>query len=221
MGRTAWPTAEEVGAVLPSGISTAAADSYVAAAVAKVEDGTGFRPFLRDEAPTTRQFPPPDGRSGKSLLDLKAGVRSITEIKVDVYDEGSGTIVYQGSEWNPMPTEAPDRNRPYTRIQFGRLWGDMQASSLALNYEIRNLVSNPWVTVTGTWGFGEIPEDLWDAVREWAAGRCVKQAQVLGPVKRQKQGDREQELQASQTWTALAHGETQLNDAISKYRRLF
>lgn len=227
MSLTAWPVALDVTAVLPASIPSTAAQSYIDGIVADVEDRTGYNPFLADSDESFRLFFPPDPRSGRTLLDLKGGVISVSSVVVDYYPDNpsSGTELIAGTEYNLLPQGNADHGKPYNQILFGRNGPDFQGYyGYGQSYDFRYFSSNPSIKVTGVWGFGlNVPADLWNAVRDLAAAMCVRQAQrATGQVQKLRQGERQIEFATGNTGTFLAieDAETALYRAIMKYQRL-
>lgn len=219
MSKSAWPTASEVAASLPSSISNALADDYVAAIVQEVCDRTGYSTFLGSGS-AVRYFTPPDYRSGQSILELLDGLIACTEVRVDYHGTGdTGTALTLGSDYNLLPFEAADLSRPWTRILFIRssnapfVFGSIPLADPT--YTLKT------VKITGTWGYSAaIPTDLWMAVRNMAAAQCVIQARRgTGQLTTLKDDDVTLSYDSA---NALCQAETkQLERMIQKYMRVY
>lgn len=182
--KSAWPTSEEVLAILGTtglnfqALTPALVDNAVAAAVTHLESKSGYRPFLSDGLQTTRDFILTD-----NILTLDGGLLEPTSLIV-------GTIEYSmvndlGLYFHLRPDNAPARNLPFTYIVFVGYWFTA------------GLYGPMDVQVTGAWGFGKtIPDEVWNAVLMSAAARllsllAVRQLATMagGGMIRRKQDD--------------------------------
>lgn len=227
MSLTAWPVNTDLLALLPSGVSvtTGQADALIAAAVSEFEERTGYHPFLADSADSSRIFDAPDGRSGRTFLDLNAGIISVTTVLCDYYEETStGTTLTQYTEFNVWPPDAPNRKKPYTRLTFG-IYGNQMGSPGYLNFTIdyRNANRSAKVKVTGKWGYAAIiPGDVWTAVLHRATSQAAMGAGAIltGGLLDWKEKDITENY-GKQAFGALIEGFNSEFDAVAKrYQRL-
>lgn len=157
MSQAAWPTEAEVGAAVASQGLTAPADLdvHIGAAITSFQDMTGFNPFL-EGASDDRRYDPPEY---SDTLDLRGGFTSVTEVRVGLsYSDTTGTVLVETRDFDLLPLNARERNKPFTSIRFQSSLGCLPNS----------------IKVTGLPGFDdEIPDDAWLAVRDAAMGLAL------------------------------------------------
>lgn len=174
---TNWPTAAEVtsfltsvGVSLPGGYTVG---PEVDALVEEVHTLTGWRPFKKEAADSSRTFNPvnasiagPMRPQGGIIVPLDAGLLELTSVTMQ------GRVMTLGRDFWLEPT-----NRlPYNRIR------------LAFSY----FAQPQSIIVTGKWGYREdIPADLWLAIRDLAAYRILSNLpakQLASALKSWKEG---------------------------------
>lgn len=165
MARDGYPTDDDVkllvagsGVTLPAGFVFA---GYADAATQEFQQLTGFVPFLKDSSDVERVYGPP-GRRASNVLELGAGLLSLTSLRVEVTsDQPSGRPLTQNRDFWLKPDNAAVEGRPYTWIKFLRPVFGLPSS----------------IVVAGRWGFGAtVPDDAWEAIRRLAASQAAKDA---------------------------------------------
>ena len=161
MSRTAYPTDSDIQSFVTScGISvpnTFSFAGYGAAASASWEEQTGWQPFLRDSVATPRLYNPPGAQpvnkqwsnyqyGGARILNLYAGIPTASDL-ISVTCTSTTRLI--NTDFFMAPINAPNINRPYTRIEFVvPYWGTANTT-----------------IITANWGFNSIiPEDAWQAI---------------------------------------------------------
>lgn len=162
----AWPTYLElaefcVDAQLIDGFPTdyTLYETAIAAAIAKWQQLTGWKPFLapaEDESRVYREWTP-------SMLDLRGGYVSITSITYDT--ESSPAVLHEDFELKP------DGGSP---TRFLRLW--------RLPSRYVTVVGKPGYST-------ECPDDVRRAILAYGASQVAKFFEPNGPVTRIRQGD--------------------------------
>jgi hypothetical protein len=135
------------------------------------EETTGYQPFLQDVSATSRIYNPPGVGPGNAdtgntqygggrVLNLQGGIANAAAF-TSVAVQGYSTFVINQDFWL-APVNAPNKNRPYTRIEF-------QLPIYSTIYS---------VTVTAKWGWGAlIPDDAWQAILRY--GGYLAQLDIL------------------------------------------
>lgn len=153
MGQASYPAESDLLALLTaegfttSGLNLAAA---IAAGIARFERETGRR-FLDPAGATTRTFDPPMHPRGQ--LDLRADI--VAPLSGTLSATYQTTALVIGTDWRPMPQDAPARSKPYYRAQFIRPWWPWP------------IPQSVWgaLAITGVWAYGlTIPDDVWQAM---------------------------------------------------------
>src|SRR5687767_1991754 len=156
MGKTAYPTATDVQAVLTAaGIALGTLDTTTAAAagVTDFERRVG-RKMLAPAGTLTRYYPPPTNREG--YLDLGRDLAACTSVQYQPEGATAETLALDTDYWLlPLNARSDDPARPWTGIQLARRWTETPGPEqpAALHRALR---------VTGRWGYDTtIPEDVW------------------------------------------------------------
>lgn len=157
-----------MGAQLPSGFSVT---GYAAQAVAEWERRTGYIPFLNTSGvDATRTFDPPGPNQrvmygtrlmgGGMILDLKAGLYSLTSVTVGVtLDNPTGVLFTLGRDFWLEPVNADVESKPFEFIRF----------------RVQQFGSQHSIQVIGRFGYGAtIPQDAWEAIRRLGASLALK-----------------------------------------------
>lgn len=141
---------------------------FCESASAAWEERTGWHPFVRDSVDVARRFDPPgpnnprggiwSARGGRAVLDLRAGLLSVTSI-VTGYSATStnpqaGTVQLAEDDYWLLPEEAPLSGHPYTEIEFATSrWGGPRS-----------------IRILGKWGYtANITGHVWQTLLESAA----------------------------------------------------
>ncbi len=174
MAHSAYPSTGELAAFLVSlGLidmmqaATLPLQTFLDASIQAWEEQTGWHPFVKDSADVARRFDPPgpnrrggawSSRGGRWLLDLRAGLISVTSI-VSGYSASptnpqAGTALVAEEDYWLLPDEAPLEGKPYTEVEFGSaIWGGARS-----------------IRIVGRWGYtADIPGHIWQAILECGA----------------------------------------------------
>ena len=154
-------------------------------AAAEWESRVGWFPYLATdttEAPSTRLFDPPgpaaasgrpSGVRGGKILCLEGGLLSLTSLSVGVVPDGSGD--YDGAPGTQGSLLTNNLNfflRPQNAAARGLAWTEVEFLC-----PIRGVPQS--VAVAGVWGrVTEIGDDVWNAVRQYAAFLAVPELQI-------------------------------------------
>lgn len=205
----AWPTSAEVTSFLTAiGVSLPGAYGVGPEADAIVEEVhslTGWRPFLKQTADSSRTFNPtnasiagPMRPQGGIIVPLDAGLLELTSVTMQ------GRVLTLNREFWLEPTNT----RPYNRIR------------LAFGY----FAQPQSIIVTGKWGYREdIPADLWLAMRDLASYRILSNLpakQLASALKSWKEGSVDETYDGKLIQEAVEIRYQTFVNACARYRRV-
>lgn len=214
MARTAYPTADDILALLESaGLtpSDALQDFLEDAAEAgwrEFETRTGIRPFLAGTA-AVRYFDPPT-RSREFVLPVP--LAALTSIAYTPTGSSAVTLTL-GTDFTVYPLNYAAESRPITRLRFAtHRWQD------PLSIAFRGSLA-----ITGQWGWGvTIPGDAWLAMAALGGLHVLamqSQAQTGGIV-RWSEKDRSEQYSADPLETLQTEWNGRVDRAVQSYRRV-
>jgi len=156
-----------------------------AAAAAAWEGMTDWRPYLAG-APQTRLFDP---LWQGGLLELPAGLLTLTTLTTGVLNGAGGTVRTAGTDFRLMPLTAPQDNQPYTAIQWGAAgtffttpgWGGRDTQGYGAGLADATFLGLTGQTaITGVWGRTlTLADDDFQAILEYAAYLCYPQLSLM------------------------------------------
>lgn len=167
---TAYPTKAEclalfteVGITLPTGLGADQLEYYRFAAIDDFEIQTQ-RPFLADASATQLLFDPPGPndrwivKGGSKRLMLGCSFATITEVRVGVTADDTGTVLTEGVDYRTLPLNSAALLQPITEIEFF----------------ITQFGEAGSIRITGRRGYWtSIRANVWQAIRELT---CAKAA---------------------------------------------
>lgn len=163
----AYPVKDDVEALVSgAGITIPATfnvEYQLYGAIEELEQTTGYRPFLAGASDTYRFDPPGPNdrgmrRGGSRLLLLDQAFVTVTEVRTGVTPDDAGTVLVENEDYYLRPENYDKHLEPITQILFASIQYGLPRS----------------IKVTGTPGYAEeIRADVWNAVRDLAAGRVA------------------------------------------------
>lgn len=189
------------GVTVPAGADL---QGFIDKAVAMWERLTGYAPFYVDPEDddfeeTTRRYDPPGARmnagypthtGGKSLLPLKTGFVSVSEVLLNKSTDYAGDAQTEDEDYFLQPYNALDRGEPYTSIQFSRgIRGKLKSISItgAEGYttDLSPEFSEAILKLAGSLLLGWMREGQMADVLSWSEGdsaesRSLDQLKALG-----------------------------------------
>jgi hypothetical protein len=175
--QTAMPTGvdlsrfiEGAGLTIPNGYLDL--DGAVYSAIEEWEERTGYAPFFTPATdPTTaRYYSPADitiAPNGQPVLELGAGLVSVSYLIVGETPNDPGTNLAQGTDYVLCPVNAPAKQKPFTYITF--------ISPFAMFGNVGPMYPNS-IHIAARWGYWtSVPEAAWRAILCGAAARLAPQ----------------------------------------------
>jgi len=186
------------GITAPTGL-----DKYLAAAIARFEKETGYKPFLGAAEETTVLF---DAPAWDGVLDLRGGFWDISAITTSNYPGLTARTIDLDTEVQLLPLEADGTELGYNEIRF-----------------LVRVVELPGsVRITGKRGYAEkLPDDAWQAIIEGAAAMAFLKTVGTGAVKREEIGTHKVEYDLTTAWNNKHESWSDTFDGtIARYRRV-
>lgn len=203
-----WPSDEELGQFLvgakvcktvPSSV-----DGAIEATVQRLEEVSGWSPFLSDgEAVTKLMTPPDDG-----YLWLPCGFLSVASVYTGVSSTSTGTLLVADQDYQLLPDNALDVRAPYDRIKSSSFAGGAVRSVSVTGITGRMSESDPRFKDVAFW-----------VLRGAAASVYFEATGQPGTVKRLRQGPVDIEYSDSQDSIATAW-DAGFESMACRYRRI-
>jgi hypothetical protein len=206
----AYPTVAQITEFLEAQGLTAPADldEFLASVIKEWELRTGYIPFLGEASETEWKFDVP---VASDIVDFKGGFWAISEVLTGVYGTSVGTESVLNTGHLLLPNNAVLEGKPYTGMKLisGPMAGWTRGQS-----DFQSIV------VTGKRGWPAIPDDVFQAIKERAAGDALAEImQGTGSASEVKQGPVTIKYDTDENKSKVSLWSRGFDRAVSRYRR--